>query len=103
MSSSSELFLKALGKALIEKGLKTTAADTEPTDGQVTLREWLDFATQEVPRLRQQKVEQTAKKQGKQLEVVEIAERGKVQQPRVFYRREANAQPWVVAKIGVTK
>jgi hypothetical protein len=29
--------------------------------------------------------------------LIEIADRGKVQTPRVFYRREPDAQPWVIA------
>jgi len=35
--------------ALVEGGLKTNAADKEPADGQVLLREWLDYATERVP------------------------------------------------------
>jgi WD40 repeat protein len=84
--------------ALIEEGLKTGAADQAPKDGQVLLREWFDYATQAVPRLRQAQVEQLAKKHGKALEEVEVAEKAKVQQPRVFYRREADVQPLIVAK-----
>jgi WD40 repeat protein len=89
--------------ALVEEGLKTNAADKEPTDGQVFLREWFDFATERVPRLRQEKVEQSAKRQGKALELVEVTEQGKVQTPRVFYRREPDTQPLVVAKTGAAK
>jgi len=37
--------------ALVEEGLKTTAADRAPRDGQVLLREWLDYATQRVPQI----------------------------------------------------
>ena len=87
-----------LAYALVEGGLKTAAADKEPTDGEVTLREWLGFATHEVPRLRRERVEQTAKK-----EMVETgpAEQQKVQQPRVFYRREPDVKPLVVAKPGL--
>jgi len=52
--------------ALIEEGLKakTNEADTNK-DGQVDLREWFDYATQEVPRLRAQKIEQSVKHQGR--------------------------------------
>jgi WD40 repeat protein/uncharacterized caspase-like protein len=100
--------------ALVEEGLKakTNDADTNE-DGQVDLREWFDYATQEVPRLREQKIEQSAKRQGtrrlrgraraKQLEEVVITGRAKVQTPRAFYRREPDARPLVVAKVGATK
>ena len=99
--------------ALIEEGLKakTNEADTNK-DGQVDLREWFDYATQEVPRLRAQKIEQSVKHQGrgprtatraKQLEEVVITERGKVQQPRPFYRREPDMHPFIVAKVAASK
>ena len=45
--------------ALVEEGLKTAAADTEPKDGQVTLREWLDYATRRVPRMQEEAMQQT--------------------------------------------
>jgi len=35
--------------------------------------------------------------------LVEVVEQGKVQTPRVFYRREPDAQPLVVAKTRATK
>ncbi len=84
--------------ALVEDGLKTAAADKEPADGEVTLREWLGFATREVPRLRRERVERTATK-----EMVEAGplEQQKVQQPRLFYRREPDVRPLVVAKPGL--
>jgi WD40 repeat protein/uncharacterized caspase-like protein len=87
-----------LAYALVEGGLKTAAADKEPTDGEVTLREWLGYATREVPRLRRERVERAAKK-----ELVEAGpgEQQKVQQPRLFYRREPDAWPLVVAKPGL--
>jgi hypothetical protein len=62
------------------------------------LREWFDYVVQRVPRMREEKLEQTAKKQNKSLDEVEVQEQGKVQTPRVFYRREADPQPWVVAQ-----
>ncbi len=80
-------------------GLQTAAADREPADGEVTLREWLGYATREVPRLRRERVGRLGQK-----ELVEIIrEQQKVQQPRVFYRREREATPLVVARTGVTK
>jgi WD40 repeat protein/uncharacterized caspase-like protein len=88
--------------ALVEEGLKTGAADKEPQDGQVLLREWLDFATERVPQMQQDKLEEQ-QKQGRQLDRIKFAEAdsGKersIQRPRVFYRREAETHPLVVAR-----
>jgi hypothetical protein len=89
--------------ALVEEGLKSGAADSEPKDGQVVLREWLDYATERVPRMQEAKL-----KEGRGLahkvtfvegeEKVEDVEKRSVQRPRVFYRREPESQPMVVAK-----
>jgi uncharacterized caspase-like protein len=87
--------------ALVEKGLKTRDA---AVDGQVELRHWLDFATQLVPQLQLASM-QEAQKQGRGFAVVdgedkEIAspEERSLQRPRVFYRREEEPQPFIVAK-----
>jgi hypothetical protein len=45
--------------ALVEEGLKTTAADNEPKDGVVNAREWLDYATERVPQMQEEKMKQT--------------------------------------------
>jgi WD40 repeat protein/uncharacterized caspase-like protein len=88
--------------ALVEEGLKTNAADREPKDGQVLLREWLDFATERVPQMQQDELDQQ-KKQGRQLDRIKFAETDSgnersIQRPRVFYRRETETHPLVVAK-----
>ena len=88
--------------ALVEEGLKTGAADREPKDGQVLLREWLDFATERVPQMQQNELD-LQKKQGRQLDRIKFAEvdsgnERSVQRPRVFYRRETEAYPLIVAK-----
>jgi len=88
---------------LVEEGLKTQAADTEPKDGIVSAREWLDFATERVPQMQEDKMKQ-ARGVGLQLAFTEgeqkIAEPEKrtVQRPRVFYRRELEMEPLVIAK-----
>lgn len=89
--------------ALIEEGLKSGAADSVPKDGQVVLREWLDYATDRVPRMQEAKI-----KEGRGLthkvafvegeDKVEDDDKRSVQRPRVFYRREPESQPMVVAK-----
>lgn len=89
--------------ALVEEGLKSAAADTSPKDNQVLLREWLDYATTRVPQMQQEKL-----KEGRGLkhkvafvegeEKIEEVDKRNVQRPRVFYRREPEAQQMVVAK-----
>jgi WD40 repeat protein/uncharacterized caspase-like protein len=91
--------------ALVEEGLKTAAADNEPKDGVVNAREWLDFATERVPQMQEEKMKQTrgiglgiAFTEGEQK--IADPEKRSVQRPRVFYRREMEANPLVVAKPG---
>ena len=89
--------------ALVEEGLKTAVADSEPKDGVLNAREWLDFATERVPQMQEEKMKQ-ARGVGLEIAFTEgeqnIAEPEKrsVQRPRVFYRRELEANPLVIAK-----
>jgi hypothetical protein len=89
--------------ALVEEGLKSASADTEPKDGQVVVREWLDFATERVPKMQDAKMRQArdlklavAFVEGEE-KVTEVDKRS-LQRPRVFYRREQEAEPLVVTK-----
>jgi len=127
--------------ALVEEGLKTPNADVEPRDAQVTIREWLDYATRRVPQLQDEDTrkpkpqttvvpetpaqqqpqrnrrpqrgrapgkiqEQQQTQQSRQLErekqqvptSMSPAEERMLQQPRVFYRRETEPRPLVVAR-----
>jgi hypothetical protein len=88
---------------LVEEGLKTAMADTQPKDGQIVVREWLDFATQRVPQI-QEKLMLDFRKVGRELAFVEgeqkiedLADRS-LQRPRVFYRREPESRPLVMAR-----
>jgi hypothetical protein len=86
----------------VEEGLKTKAADKEPKDGQVLLREWLDFAAERVPQMQQDELN-ARQKQGRQLDRIKFAETDSgnertIQHPRVFYRRETEPHPLVVAR-----
>jgi WD40 repeat protein/uncharacterized caspase-like protein len=89
--------------ALVEEGLKTPVADSEPKDGVLIAREWLNFATDRVPRMQEEKM---AQGRGVGLQIaftegeIDIADPQKrsVQRPRVFYRRELEANPLVIAK-----
>jgi WD40 repeat protein len=90
--------------ALINQGLQAGMADQDPKDGTITLRKWLDFATLEVPKL-QMDAMWDANRRGFPIAVVEGEQRidnpknRSLQQPRVFYRREPEAQPFVVMKL----
>jgi Caspase domain/WD domain, G-beta repeat len=82
--------------ALVEEGLKTPAADTAPKDGVVIAREWLNFATERVPQMQEEKMTQG---RGVGLEIAFTeGETRTVQRPRVFYRRELEANPLVITK-----
>jgi WD40 repeat protein len=84
--------------ALIEEGLKKAAADKEPSDGRIMVREWFNYASERVPRMQEEKM-----KAARDLVFVEGEERTveggqrNVQRPRLFYRRELEAQPLIVA------
>jgi WD40 repeat protein len=89
--------------ALVEEGLKTAKADDEPTDGKVLLREWLNYATERVPEMQEDKMRSA---RGLRVEIAFVegeekvpeVDKRNVQRPRVFYRREVESQPLIVAK-----
>jgi WD40 repeat protein/uncharacterized caspase-like protein len=88
--------------ALVEEGLKKGAADVEPRDGLVLVREWFNYVTRRVPEMQQARMQQ-ARQDGRQLAYVEgeendEASKRNIQRPRIFYRRELEAQPFIVAK-----
>jgi WD40 repeat protein/uncharacterized caspase-like protein len=91
--------------ALVEEGLKTAIADNQPKDGVLSAREWLDFATERVPQMQEEKMKQ-ARGLGVDIAFTEgeqkIADPDKrsVQRPRVFYRREMETMPLVIARPG---
>ena len=113
-----------LTHALVVSGLQEMAADNQPRDGEVLLREWLDYATDKVPQMWE---ERFSGKRGIRLKA--SATKGKdasgkdaskdaskaselrpgepptqevddeePQRPRAFYRREADADPLVIAR-----
>ena len=90
--------------ALVEEGIKQTKADDEPKDGRVIVREWFDYATERVPQMQEELMVEAQKDRGVKVAFVkgeeQIADPAKrnVQHPRVFYRRELEAQPLVVAR-----
>jgi uncharacterized caspase-like protein len=89
--------------ALVEEGLKTPVADDAPKDGVLIAREWLNFATERVPQMQQEKMTagrgvglKIAFTEGE--ENVADPQQRSVQRPRVFYRRELETTPLVIAK-----
>ncbi|HEX6622576.1 MAG TPA: caspase family protein, partial [Pyrinomonadaceae bacterium] len=99
---ASQLGHGLLTYALVEEGLKRAAADTEPKDGTVHVKEWLDFAARRVPEIQLEEMSRAATS-GRDLSFAE-EERGitlarrQGQRPRLYYRRELEARPLVVAK-----
>jgi uncharacterized caspase-like protein len=88
---------------LVEEGLKTKAADKSPEDGQVWIREWLDYSAMRVPQMQSDHMQQArllkhevAFVEGEE-KVEDLAQRN-LQRPRVFYRREPETVPLVIAK-----
>ncbi|HZE70162.1 MAG TPA: caspase family protein [Pyrinomonadaceae bacterium] len=81
--------------ALVEEGLKTKAAADR--DGNVLLREWVDYAVQRVPRMQQVEVAERRRLVKKQVSKT-AKEEEEVQTPRVFYRREPDVKAMIVAK-----
>lgn len=90
--------------ALVEEGLKNGAADSEPKDGKILIREWVDYAVARVPEMQAAALAGT---RGLKIAFVpgdeKVADPSKrnVQRPRVFYRREVEPQPLVVEKVPV--
>jgi len=79
--------------ALVLQGLEQAKADNRPKDGLVILDEWLDYATDNVPRVHKDHLARTigiAKAEN------EADAEQRLQRPRVFYRRELEAHPWVI-------
>ncbi len=104
---ASQLGHGLLTYALVDEGLRQAAADKEPKDGAVMVREWLDYATNRVPQMQLDKL-QAARGLGLNLAFKEEergldTEKRTGQQPRVFYRRELEAQPLIIAKPGTRK
>src|SRR5262249_13805946 len=100
---SSKLGHGYLTYALVEEGLNGGKADDAPKDGQVLLREWLDYAALRVPEMLEGRseirdlVQPTSGASSQPSQGKKVDDRG-VQRPRVFYRREPEARALVVWK-----
>ena len=92
--------------SLVVEGLEKSMADFEPHDGQVMIREWLDYSVYRVPQMQLEAMEQS-RKLGRNLSfgttsrdagdsLQDAAEN--IQQPKMFYRRELETNPWIVSQ-----
>jgi uncharacterized caspase-like protein len=83
--------------ALVEDGLKNKLADNSPKDGQVLMREWLDYATTRVPLLQQvqSKARQLERETMKETKPEKAPD---LQRPKVFYPAGTDTHPFVVAR-----
>jgi uncharacterized caspase-like protein len=82
--------------ALIEEALKQKKAVDR--DGNVLLREWVEYAVQRVPRMQQAEAAERRQFVKKRGDKVPASAEEEVQTPRVFYRRELDLKPFVVAR-----
>ncbi len=97
--------------ALVEDGLKQGKADREQKDGTINLREWLNYATEQVPRMQEENTLEALRGRGRYVVFVGDGSRStdtnrsgpprdNIQRPRIFYRREQDVNPLVVAVVG---
>ena len=98
-----------LTHALVVQGLEQGAADARPRDGQIVMGEWLDYATERVPRMHVEKIRALRGQTrgiGGESQPAQAARQAaapderSLQRPRVFYRRELAFRPLVVTKFG---
>lgn len=82
---------------LIEQGLKSQRADTEPNDGLVTAEEWLDYAVRAVPTEIDAANETYVSRTGKGVDYGEVST-VTGQAPRAYYRRERIGETWVLSR-----
>lgn len=91
--------------ALIEDGLKQGKADREQRDGKINLREWLNYATEQVPRMQEENMLDALRGRSRYVNFVGDGSgpkdtKSNVQRPRVFYRREMDSNPLIVGVPG---
>jgi uncharacterized caspase-like protein len=85
--------------ALIEDGLKKGMADKDPKDGLALAREWFNYAEERVPQMQEREMQTRLLLDfaGNEAKGKDPKQRS-IQRPRVFYRRELEAHPFVIAK-----
>jgi WD40 repeat protein len=115
--TAAQSYQAALEAAQLGHGLLTYSLVVEglargnaggPGGGQVLAREWLDYATRRVPQIQLEMMRKQAGGRGLNLVFVEgeeseIVEKRSLQRPRVFYRREADARPFVIGRLSAAR
>jgi WD40 repeat protein len=91
--------------ALVEDGLKQGKADREPKDRAINLREWLNYATEQVPRMQEENMLDALRGRSRYVNFRGDGSGPKdplnnIQRPRIFYRRELDSNPLVIAVLG---
>lgn len=88
--------------ALVEEGLDSSAAFSRESVGDLGVRQWLDYAAHRVPEMLQEMLNEpsSANRGEKQKDTDALAR--SIQKPRVFYRREPDSTPLIIAKRPVT-
>lgn len=84
--------------ALVEEGLKQGKADRDLKDGQVIAREWFNYATDRVPQMQEKVMTERLLLFVEGDDKIKDPSKRNIQRPRVFYRRELEARPMVIAK-----
>lgn len=77
--------------SLVNDGLREFLADRAPQDGRLLVREWLDYAARRVPQIVR------GARERRHLVQARVKTRPDVQTPRVYYRRELELAPFIIA------
>jgi hypothetical protein len=77
--------------------LKRGLSDRDPKDGLALAREWFNYAEERVPQMQEREMQTRLLLDFAVSEAKASGQRG-IQRPRVFYRRELEGRPFVVAK-----
>jgi len=98
--SAKEISRTQAGKK-IEHGLLTfallegLAKARKDSEGRISERDWMNYGVEQVPRMQQEELEKLQVRSGKRVKPGD--NRSSVQRPRVFYRRELEVKPLIVA------
>ncbi len=82
---------------LVEEGLKKGMADLGQKDGEVSVREWFDYATQRVPEMQETRTEARLLLDADNKAADQNAIRN-LQSPRAFYRRDVEPIPVIIGR-----
>jgi uncharacterized caspase-like protein len=87
--------------SLISEGLEQRKADDDPRDGRIFVREWLSFATSQVPELQTEWLSSSktaGRSNSAEGDGLTSLTRDGIQRPKLFYRRELSSSPWMIVE-----